>query len=114
MGPGVPVGWWCGELLIEDPGLLDEFAEGGALDHADVFLPMLRAVGRMRPIQARILRDTPEHTICFDVDSDVFHHFKSFTEPLGLKMGRPYPVVEMMMGLLSTMVWYVTWHLYLR
>jgi|GEM_PF-920363 hypothetical protein len=87
----------CRELLIEDPGLLDEFAADGAAEHPDFFFPMLHAVGRMRPIQARILRDTPEHTICFDVDAAVFYHVKSLTEPLGLKMGRPYPLVEMML-----------------
>jgi len=31
------------------------------------------------------------------VDAEVFYHVKSLTEPLGLKMGRPYPLVVMML-----------------
>ncbi len=87
----------CRTQLAQNPELLDEFAADGALDHPDLFLPMLRAVGRMRPIQARVLRDAPDHTICFDVDAEVFYHVKNLTEPLGEKMGRPYPLVEMVL-----------------
>lgn len=87
----------CPTLLAHDPDLLDEFAEDGALDHPDLYNPMLRAVGRMRRIQARVLRDMPEHTICFDVDAEVFYHVKNLTEPLGAKLGQPYPLVEMVL-----------------
>ena len=31
------------------------------------------------------------------MDAEVFYHVKSLTEPLGLKMGRPYPLVVMML-----------------
>ncbi len=87
----------CRTQLAQDPELLDEFAADGALDYPDLYIPMLRAVGRMRPIQARVLRDTPDHTICFDVDAEVFYHVKNLTEPLGVKMGQPYPLVEMVL-----------------
>ena len=52
----------CRELLIEDPGLLDEFAADGAAEHPDFFFPILRAVGRMRPFRRgsfEIHRSTP-------------------------------------------------------
>ncbi|MBP8824657.1 MAG: hypothetical protein KBH07_13530, partial [Flavobacteriales bacterium] len=36
----------CRTQLAQAPELLDEFAADGALDYPDLYIPMLRAVGR--------------------------------------------------------------------
>ncbi len=72
----------CRIALFQDMGLLDEF-RADAMDHAARFEPMLTAVEHARPTLLFVLRDTPEHSICFDMVDRTFCHVKSLNDPLG-------------------------------
>ena len=75
----------CRVALFQDLGLLDEF-RADSMDHAARFEPMLTAVEHARPTFLFVLRDTPDHTICFDMVERTFCHVKSLNDPLGASL----------------------------
>ena len=87
----------CRVALFNDLDLLDEFAEDTQGKNPEMFTPMLQAVEHMRPILACVLRDTDEHTVCFDIGENAFYHVKSLTEPLAAKVGKEYGVARMVL-----------------
>jgi hypothetical protein len=95
----------CRLALAEDPDILSAFTadmEAASFGKVgakmiEVFAPMIQAVEQMRPILAIVLRDTEEHTLCYDIGENIFYHVKNLTEPLGDKLGKDHTVVRMVL-----------------
>lgn len=79
--------------LMEDRSVLDESLEDASAAGKEEFsLSTLRAVRQAYIAPLRVMRDTPQYTICYDDLRNEFLHLKSLNTPLSEDVRSPYTI----------------------